>query len=101
MTARLIALGMIGLLAACGSRTELTPRPGMSAVPKAAAAQKPATPTQLMTATTQARPDRRADLLTKSEERANDPFDLPPGSSNGETSRGDAKSAAKPGPSGQ
>lgn len=83
MRTGLIALALLGLLAACGSRTELTPKPGMGTVPKAVAATKPATPSQLMTPSTQARPDRRADLLTKSEERDEDPFDLPPGPSNG------------------
>ncbi len=33
-----IALALLGLLAACGSRAELRPLPGMSAVPKAEAA---------------------------------------------------------------
>ncbi len=77
------ALALIGLLTACGSRTELRPLPGMSAVPKADAATVAPTPTQLMTPTTQARPDRQGELLTKSEEREPDPFDLPPGPDNG------------------
>ncbi|MBO9574107.1 MAG: hypothetical protein J7494_00070 [Sphingobium sp.] len=77
------ALALIGALAACGSRTELRPKQGMTSVPKAAEAKAPETPTQLMTPSTQARPDRKADLLTKSEERADDPFDLPPGPNNG------------------
>jgi len=79
----LIAAMLVGLLAGCGSRTELKPKPGMSVVPKAEAAKKPATPTQLMTPTTQARPDRKADLLTQSDARPDDPFDLPPGPNNG------------------
>lgn len=77
------ALALIALLSACGSRTELKPKPGMTAVPVAAAAKAPETASQLMTPTTQARPDRRADLLIKSEERRDDPFDLPPGPNNG------------------
>lgn len=87
MTRALIGLTLIGLLAACGSRTELRPGPGMSAVPKSAEAEKPETPSQLMTPSSQARPDRRADLLTKSEERQDDPFDLPPGPDNGKQSK--------------
>ncbi len=77
------ALALVAMLAACGSRTELRPTRGMTAIPKAAEAAAPETPTQLMTPSTQARPDRRADLLTRSEERQDDPFDLPPGPDNG------------------
>ena len=83
MTRALVGLALVGLLAACGSRTELRPKQDMQTVPKAAEAKAPETPTQLMTPSTQARPDRKADLLTKSEERAEDPFDLPPGPNNG------------------
>lgn len=83
MNRALISLAMIGLLSACGSRTELRPAPGMSEVPKAAEAAKPAAPSELMTASTQARPDRKADLLIRSEERKDDPFDVPPGPDNG------------------
>lgn len=83
MTRALIALVLVGLLAACGSRTELRPKQGMASVPKAAEAAAAETPSQLMTPSTQARPDRKADLLTKSEERKDDPFDLPPGPNNG------------------
>lgn len=83
MTRRLAALALIGLLAACGTRAELHPLKGMSAVPKSAEAEKEPTPTQLMTPSTQAKPDRRADLLIKSEDRKADPFDLPPGPQNG------------------
>jgi hypothetical protein len=79
----LILLGLTGLLAACGSRTELRALPGMGAVPKAAEAPAPQTPSELMTPDTQARPERKADLLTRSEERQDDPFDLPPGPDNG------------------
>jgi hypothetical protein len=82
-----IAILLVGLLAGCGSRTELKPLPGMSAVPKSAEAKAAETPAQLMKPSTQARPDRRADLLTESEERKDDPFDLPPGPDNGKQSK--------------
>jgi len=68
---------------ACGSVAELRPRQGMGQVPTAAAAPAPETPTQLMTPDTQAQPDRQAELLTRSVERKDDPFDLPPGPDNG------------------
>ncbi|MBO9579714.1 MAG: hypothetical protein J7498_02375 [Sphingobium sp.] len=80
---RFAALALMGLLASCGSRTELKPLPGMNPVPKAAEAEAPQTPAQLMKPTTQARPDRKADLILQSEERKDDPFDLPPGPNNG------------------
>ena len=79
----LSALALLGLLTACGTRAELRPIKGMTAVPKAAEAKKAPTPSELMTPSTQAKPDRRADLLIKSEERKPDPFDLPPGPENG------------------
>ena len=87
MTRALIALPLLALLAACGSRTELRPLPGMSAVPKAAEAKAPETPAQLMKPETQARPDRKADLILQSEERKDDPFDLPPGPDNGKQAK--------------
>jgi hypothetical protein len=83
MTRRLIALTILTLLSACGSRTELRPQPGMSAVPKAVEAKAPETPAQLMKPSSQSRPDRKADLILQSEERKDDPFDLPPGPENG------------------
>jgi hypothetical protein len=83
MKRAIIALPLLGLLAACGSRTELRPLPGMASVPKAAEAEAPQTAAQLMKPTTQSRPDRKADLILQSEERKDDPFDLPPGPDNG------------------
>jgi hypothetical protein len=71
------------LLAGCGTPAKLRPQPGMSEVPVANSAPVRASPTELMTALTQARPDRQADLIIRSEERRDDPFDLPPGPDNG------------------
>lgn len=81
------ALALMGLLAACGSRTELKPLPGMNPVPKSVEAKEPQTPAQLMKPTTQSRPDRKADLILQSEERKDDPFDLPPGPDNGKQAK--------------
>lgn len=68
-------------LAGCGGRQPLKPVPGQNlpAVPVGASA--PPTAQQLMTPTTQARPERNVELLTQSQERKDDPFDLPPESS--------------------
>jgi len=83
MTRTLIALTLATLLAACGSQTRLRPAEGMSAVPKAAGADRIETAAELMTPATQAQPDRQADLLIRSTERKDDPFRLPPGKNNG------------------
>lgn len=78
-----VLASLSALLASCGSVKQLRPTEGMSEVPKAAAASQPETPDQLMTPSTQARPDRQADLLDRSVQREDDPFDLPPGPDNG------------------
>ena len=70
----LLALGV----AACGGRQPLKPVEGqkMPAVPVGAAAAP--TAQQLMTPSMQSRPERSVDILSQSEERKDDPFDLPP-----------------------
>ena len=73
-----LLVGTLALLAACGSRTALKPLPGMAPIPKAATAKAAQTPDQLMTPSTQARPDRTVDLRTRSVERQDDPFDTAP-----------------------
>lgn len=83
MRRALPAIGLLALLAGCGTPAKLKPLPGMKTVPTAEEAKAPATPQQLMTPSSQSRPDRKADLLTKSEERPVDPFDIPPGPNNG------------------
>ncbi len=83
MRRALLMLALTAALAGCGTRQKLRPLPGMGKVPKAAEARAPETPIQLMTPKSQARPARSADLLTKSDERHADPFDLPPGPDNG------------------
>ena len=83
MTRTIILLGALALLAGCGSQTRLRPTEGMTAVPKAAAADRNETAAELMTPNTQAQPDGQADLLVKSPERQDDPFALPPGPTNG------------------
>jgi len=83
MRTSLLILPLLAMTAACGSRAELRPTEGMGQVPTAVAAQAPETPTQLMTPNTQSQPDRQADLITRSVERKDDPFDLPPGPDNG------------------
>jgi hypothetical protein len=65
-------------LAACGSRSELTPAPGKSLPPKPIAAETTPTAEDLMEPSTQSRPGRSDELLKQSERRKPDEFDLPP-----------------------
>lgn len=80
----LAMLALLAALAACGSRTHLKPQPGMTAIPKAAAAGRAETAEELMRPSTQAQPGRQVDLIGRSVPRKADPFDLPPGPDNGE-----------------
>ena len=75
---RLVALCLILALAACGAARDLKPAAGkvLPVAPYGATA----TPTsnQLLTASSQARPERSDELLKNSEERQGNEFDLPP-----------------------
>ena len=72
------ATALISALAACGGRPPLKPIEGqrLPAIPVGASTAP--TSTQLLRPSTQARPERNVELLTQSEERKDDPFDLPP-----------------------
>ncbi|MGN6373941.1 MAG: hypothetical protein ACTHMG_00130 [Sphingomonas sp.] len=65
-------------LAACGSANQLTPAPGEQLPVAPYGAEARPTSKQLLTPSTQARPERDTDLLKNSEKRQPDPFDLPP-----------------------
>jgi hypothetical protein len=75
---RLVALSLLTVLSACGAARELKPAEGkaLPVAPYGAAATP--TPGQLLTASTQARPERSDELLKSSEERQGNEFDLPP-----------------------
>jgi predicted small lipoprotein YifL len=65
-------------LAGCGSRDPLRPRSAEETpVKPEMAARAPTTP-ELLTPPPVARPERQDEGLSKSEERKDDPFDLPP-----------------------
>ncbi len=66
-------------LTACGSAASLSPKPGQSLPVAPRGARATPTPEQLLTPTTQARPQRSDELLTTSQARRSDEFDLPPG----------------------
>lgn len=69
---------MVLALSACGSRKALKARPGMDPAPVAYGADRAATPAEMVQPDRQARPDRSAEPLLRSQERPDDPFDLPP-----------------------
>ena len=78
MSRTIAALVLVAALAACGSRADLKPAAG-HALPVAplGRADQP-TADELLVRTQQAAPMRSVELRTRSEERADDPFDLPP-----------------------
>ena len=65
-------------LAGCGAAKELQPAPGRALPPKPYGATATPTAGQLLTPTTQQRPQRSDDLIRGSEQRRSDEFDLPP-----------------------
>ena len=75
---RLVLASMILALAACGQKADLKPKAGQ-AMPGApyGRGDKP-TAEELLKLTSQAAPERSVELRKRSEERSQDPFDLPP-----------------------
>lgn len=73
-----LAVLMVGALAGCGKRQPLRPATGMSLPQKPATAPTQPTPEQLLASPAQFRPGRSDELLTKSQVRPDDHFDLPP-----------------------
>ena len=74
----LLSIGLTALLAGCGARAALEPAPAASLPPTPLAEAVAPTPDQLLGQPVQARPERVDELLTESEERKDDRFDLPP-----------------------
>ncbi len=72
-----LAIALLAL-AGCGSRGELKPPKGEPLPVKPYGATATPTPSDLLTPSTQARPQRSDELLKNSEERTGDDFDLPP-----------------------
>jgi hypothetical protein len=73
----ILALAVLAL-GGCGASTGLSPAKGdkLPVAPYGATATP--TPNQLLTPDSQARPQRSDELLTQSQERRSDEFDLPP-----------------------
>ena len=75
---RLACISALALAAAaCGSREPLVPPEGAH-VAKPAQAPAPPTTEEMLTKPDIAQPARQDDSLRRSEEREDDPFDLPP-----------------------
>lgn len=75
---RLCTIGLIALLAACGQKTELAPLAGQSLPPAPYGAQAVPDAENLLELDPLAAPERSVELRKRSEEREDDPFDLPP-----------------------
>lgn len=70
----LLSLGV----AACGSRAELRPQAGKELPPAPFGREDRPTADRLLQLPPQAQPERNTELRKRSEERTDDPFDLPP-----------------------
>ncbi len=73
-----LALLLLAGLSACGSRSDLTPPEGASLPPAPYGRADPPTAEELLELDPQAAPERNVELRRESEEREDDPFDLPP-----------------------
>ena len=73
-----LTLAALLALGACGQRADLKPLAGEQLPPPPLGASEPKTPEELLTLTPQAAPERSVELRRRSEEREDDPFDLPP-----------------------
>lgn len=78
MTRAVLATFCVFALAACGARTELEPVAGASLPPAPYGAEDRPDAEQLLELPALAAPERSVELRRRSEEREDDPFDLPP-----------------------
>lgn len=72
------ALAIVLALAGCGVRRDLKPQAGQSLPPAPYGREQPPSFSSLLNPSVQAAPERSVELRKRSEERADDPFDLPP-----------------------
>lgn len=73
-----VAIGIALLLAGCGQKADLEPLAGRSLPPAPYGAKTQPTPETLLKPDPIAAPERTVELRKRSEERTDDPFDLPP-----------------------
>ncbi len=76
--ATFISFASLALLAGCGQRATLEPRQGQNLPVAPVGSTQPKTVDELLEPPTQASPERNVELRRRSEEREDDPFDLPP-----------------------
>ncbi len=74
----LLVIAAAGVLSACGARRELQPLAGRTLPPAPYGREDKPTADALLTPPVQAKPERNVELRSRSEERKDDPFDLPP-----------------------
>jgi hypothetical protein len=74
----LAALLLTAALAACGQRADLKPGQGRALPVAPYGREEPRSVEGLLILPPQAAPERSIELRKRSEERADDPFDLPP-----------------------
>lgn len=72
------ALAIVLALSACGVRRDLKPQAGNTLPPAPYGREEPRGAAALLAPPVQAAPERTVELRKRSEERADDPFDLPP-----------------------
>jgi len=75
---RVGALVLLLLLAACGAQRDLQPLAGKALPPPPFGRADPPTAEELLEPTPESQPVRTVELRRQSEEREDDPFDLPP-----------------------
>jgi hypothetical protein len=75
---RIVPAVLLLLLAACGAQRDLEPVAGASLPPAPYGRVDPPTAEELLEPTPEAVPVRTVELRRQSEEREDDPFDLPP-----------------------
>ena len=76
-TLALVSLAALAV-AACGNRRDLKPAAGQALPVAPLGREDRPTAEELTTPSPQARPERSVELRKRSEEREDDPFDLPP-----------------------
>lgn len=74
----LMILGLALALSACGSRGDLKLEEGKTLPPAPYGARETPAPDKLLEPAPETRPGRSDEILTESQEREDDPFDLPP-----------------------
>jgi hypothetical protein len=75
---RIMAVGAVLMLCACGRQVDLKPAVGQSLPVRPLMARTTPTPNQLLALPPYAKPDRVDELVKRSQPRPQDPFNLPP-----------------------